>query len=287
MNERVAPKSPDEQGPGVLVIGGADPTGAAGVGADLKTLAALGIYGASVVTAVTVQNSRSVSDVVSMPASVVGAQIDAAFFDVDVQAVKTGALFSVDTVHVVADRAEASGAGVRWIVDPVIASSSGRDLLDEAGRRVLLERLIPRAALVTPNLAEASWLTGVSVDSPDAMSRAADHFLALGASAVLIKGGHLPDFDPELGEVTDLLRTVDGDEWRFSRTRLPGSYRGTGCCLASAIAARVAEGRTLRASVEQAGDYLAATMARSVPSRKNASAKLLVHGLTEAGDAAC
>lgn len=279
MNERLVPESPEVAA--VLVIGGTDPTGAAGVAADLKTLAALGVYGATAVTAVTVQTTAAVSDVVTMPASLVGAQIDAALVDVAVDAVKTGMLANVDIVHAVADRAERLGPGVRWIVDPVLASSSGRELLGTEGRQALVERLIPRAALVTPNLAEASILTGVRIESPKDASLAADHFLAMGASAVLIKGGHWPELDPELDEVTDLLRTADGDEWRFTRARLPGAYRGTGCTLAAAIAAHVAEGRTLRASVEQARDFLERAMGQGIPSRRNGLVRLPMHRIRE------
>lgn len=276
MNERLVPESPEVAA--VLAIGGTDPTGAAGVAADLKTLSALGVYGAAAVTAVTVQTTEAVSDVVAMPASLVGAQIDAALVDVAVDAVKTGMLANVDIVHAVADRVERQGPGVRWIIDPVLASSSGRELLGADGRKALVERLIPRAALVTPNLGEASILTGIRIESAEHASMAADHFLALGASAVLIKGGHWPDLDPELEEVTDLLRTADGDEWRFTRPRLPGAYRGTGCTLATAIAAHVAEGRTLRASVEQARDFLELAMRSGIPSKRNGVVRLPMQG---------
>ena len=198
------------------------------------------------------------------------AQIDAALEDAPFDAVKTGMLATADIVHGVADRAGHWGPRVRLVVDPVFVSSSGRSLLTEEGKSALLKRLIPSAALVTPNIPEATALTGVPISSVDDMSLAADHLLARGAAAVLIKGGHLLELFPELEELTDLLRTADGEEVRLVRSRRrldskAGEFRGTGCTLASAIAAGIAEGLTLKTAVERARDYLDATMASGAP----------------------
>ncbi len=243
--------------PRVLVVGGTDPTGGAGVTRDVATLSRLGVLSSVAVTAVTVQTSRGVSDVVVMPASVVGAQIDAAAIELGFDVVKTGMLCNVDIVHALADRLERLGSAARLVLDPVLSATSGRQLLGEEGRFALLERLVPRASLVTPNLPEAAVLSGRPVSSPEDMARAAEFFLARGASAVLIKGGHLVDAAPDRSTVVDLLRTLDGEELWLERTRRLGlPFRGTGCTLASAIAAGIAEGLTLRASVERARDVV-------------------------------
>lgn len=264
------PDPRSEPGPRVLAIGGSDPSGAAGIQADLKTFTGCGVFGAAVITSVTVQSQHGLYDATPLPASVVLAQIDAAFSDAPFDAVKTGMLASADIVHGVADRAKQWGSGSRLIVDPVLASSSGRSLLTDEGKRALLERLVPSAALVTPNIPEATALTGVPISSVEDMSLAADHLLARGAAAVLIKGGHLLDLDPDLEELTDLLRTADGDEVRLVRNRRKLGkngieFRGTGCTLASAIAAGIAEGLTLMTAVERARDYLDAAMAAGGP----------------------
>jgi len=236
----------------VLCIGGTDPTGAAGLLLDQRTLAALGVYGAGVVTAVTVQTSRGVSDVVAMPASVVGAQIDAALEEIGEPTIKVGMLHSIDIVLAVSGRLRRLGSRSRVVVDPVLASTSGRSLLAEDARRALLDELVPLCALITPNRLEAEALSGQSIRTIEDMGRAADVFLALGASAVLIKGGHL-----EGEQVTDLLRTADGDEQRSVRPRVPGSgFRGSGCFLSTAIAALLAEGMSLAAAVEGARTHL-------------------------------
>lgn len=267
---RPLPDPMSEPGPRVLAIGGSDPSGAAGIQADLKTFTGCGVFGAAAITSVTVQSQQGVSDSTPLPASVVLAQIDAAFSDAPFDAVKTGMLASADIVHGVADRAQKWGPGARLVVDPVLVSSSGRALLTEEGKRALLERLIPIAALVTPNIPEATALTGVPISSVQDMSLAADHLLARGAAAVLVKGGHLLDLDPELDELTDLLRTADGEEMHLVRNRRKigkqaAQFRGTGCTLASAIAAGIAEGLTLKTAVERARDYLDAAMASSGP----------------------
>lgn len=251
----------------VLLVGGTDPSGAAGLVRDIETLSAAGVIVSAAVTAVTVQTSRGVSDVVTLPASVVGAQLDAVWEEVGVDAVKTGMLASQDIVHALADRMNQWGSRVRLVIDPVAAASSGRSLLGREGLEVLRERLLPQCALVTPNLPEAELLTGLTVRSQSEMELAADYLLAQGAPAVLIKGGHLLEWEPEREEVPDLLRTVDGDGLWISRRRQPGpSFRGTGCTLASAIAAGIALGKTLRDAVQEA---------RAVLERAQESAPLL------------
>jgi hydroxymethylpyrimidine/phosphomethylpyrimidine kinase len=192
-----------------------------------------------------------------MAASVVGAQLDACWADAPVSVIKTGMLVGADIVRALITRLDSWGSRSSLVVDPVLRSTSGRNLLDEDGRRQLVTELLPRAALVTPNLPEAEELTGRKAHDEDQMSYLADHFLAMGARAVLIKGGHLLERDPEATSVVDILRTMDGEEFRLRRSRLtPAGSRGTGCTLAAAVAAGLAEGLTLRTAVENATSFV-------------------------------
>src|SRR5690606_35712020 len=154
-------------------------------------------------------NRFGVSDLSPMSGSLLGAQLDAAWADAPFDVVKSGMLVNVDLVQALAHRIRSWGTPTRLIVDPVLRSTTGRSLLDEDGRRALLRTLLPKAALITPNLLEAEELTGRPAMNVDDMSSLADHFLAMGANAVLIKGGHLVERDPSLTEVVDLLRTLD------------------------------------------------------------------------------
>lgn len=257
----LAAQSLAEPSPRVLFLGGFDPSGAAGVLADVKTAQELRVFAASAVTSVTVQNRFGVSETMAVPASVVGAQMDACFADAAVDVVKTGMLVSGDIVRALASRMDKWGSRTRLVVDPVLRSTSGRSFLDDDGRSSLVTELFPRAALVTPNLPEAEELTGRSANSEDEMSRLADLFLAMGAQAVLIKGGHLLERDPARTESVDILRTLDGEEHRIRHARLyPAGSRGTGCTLAAAIAAYLAEGLTLRTAVDRACDFVCAAL---------------------------
>lgn len=250
--------------PRVLAIGGSDPSGAAGIQADLRVLARMGVFGAAAITAVTAQNQHRVSDVMPLPASLVGAQIDAVLQDHPVDAIKVGMLGTVDIVGAVVDRVRALGAQSRLVLDPVLASSTGRSLLSDDGVTLLEKELLPLVAVLTPNIPEAERLTGRPIGSLADMSRAVDLLLARGVGAVLMKGGHLLEIEPELDEVTDILRTADGEELRLVRPRFRGPVlRGTGCTLASGLAAGIAEGLTLRAAVERARDHLERVMLAS------------------------
>jgi hydroxymethylpyrimidine/phosphomethylpyrimidine kinase len=248
--------------PRVLTVAGSDSSGGAGIQADLKVLTALGVYGASAITAITVQSTLGVTDVMPLPASVVGAQMDAVLDDIGADVIKTGMLVSIDIVRAVAQRARRVAPGVRLVIDPVILASDGRELLSADGVR---EELLPLAALITPNVPEAERLTGVRIGSLDDAGAAADRLLALGANAVLIKGGHMP-FESEDEDVVDLLRTADGEEYRFSESRVKTrATHGTGCTLASAIAAGIAEGLTLQGAVQRARTYLKEAMLTALP----------------------
>jgi hydroxymethylpyrimidine/phosphomethylpyrimidine kinase len=252
-----------EPPPRVLVLAGSDPSGGAGLQADLRVLHALGAYPTSVVTAITVQDTRRVHEVSPVDAFLVEQQMLAVLDDVGADCIKIGMLATRATVELVARTCESRARGIPVVLDPVLVSSSGAELLEVAGHATLIQRLLPQCALVTPNAPEAELLTGVSVTREADLHRAADAFLMMGQPAVLITGGHLPG-----DVVVDLLRTADGLERRFESPRRAGVFRGTGCTLASAIAAGLATGHTLESSVERAHDLVARALSTALPMGK-------------------
>jgi hydroxymethylpyrimidine/phosphomethylpyrimidine kinase len=241
-----------------LSIGGSDSGGGAGIQADLKTFAAFGCFGTSVVTAVTAQNTLGVRAVHLVPRSIIATQIDALAEDVPPDAFKIGMLGGEDAVTTVAERVSARG----WrnlVLDPVIAAGTGEPLLTEAGVSALRERLLQLAVCVTPNLDEAERLTGRTVRTPDAMVDAGFALLDRGARTVLVKGGHL---DSDI--LVDVLVTADGTE-RFTRTRLATtSTHGTGCTLSAAITAGLALRRPIDEAVRTAINYVQSAL-RAAP----------------------
>lgn len=231
----------------VLVIGGSDPSGGAGIQADLKTIHALGGYALTVVTSVTAQNSRGVVAARHLDPGDVDGQIRALTGDFEIAAVKTGMLATAGVAECVAQAcARGALAALPLVVDPVIAASDGTELLDAAGLAIMKRLLLPRATLCTPNRAEAERLAGMAIHDLDSTRRAAGRICALGARAVLIKGGHATG-----PEAVDLL-LHEGRERIFRAPRIEGpSPRGTGCTLASAIALALARGLTIDAAVAQ------------------------------------
>ncbi len=236
--------------PVVLVIAGSDSGGGAGLQADVRTCAAHGVFPTTAVTAVTAQNTQGVAAVHVVPLAMVGAQIDAVLADFAVQATKTGMLASAEIVALVAERA-ATGVLARLVVDPVMVSSSGDRLLEASAEQAYLDLLFPHATVVTPNLAEASVLLGATVDSVAAMGEAARELGRSGAGAVLIKGGHL-DADMAVDVVWDGTNLHELTEPRVAT----GNHHGTGCSLASAIAAGLALDLDLLAAIAAAKDYV-------------------------------
>lgn len=236
----------------VLVVAGSDSGGGAGIQADIKTITVLGGYAATAITAVTAQNTQGVFGVLPIDPDFVAEQMMVVLADIGADAVKTGMLFSEEIINAVASVLESRARHLPVIVDPVMVAKGGASLLQQQARVALVERLLPLAALITPNAPEAAALSGVKVETVDDMDRAADRLLAFGASAVLIKGGHLPG-----DMIVDLLRTADGEGARFEHPRIDTKHtHGTGCTLASAIACGVAHGFTLRDAVQRAEDYL-------------------------------
>ena len=231
-----------------LTIAGSDPSGGAGIQADLRTFAALGVVGVSVITALTVQNSLGVQSVYPIPADVLAAQLEAILSDTKVQAVKIGMLGGADQVHAVA-AALRKYAPPNIVLDPVLASTGGVPLLDEEGRAALLTELMPLCDLVTPNLDEVTLLTGIMADNIETMETAGKRLIELGAKAVLVKGGHLPEKPID----TLLVKGDKSSPYELSEERVETEHtHGTGCLLSSGIAAHLAMGRSLPSAVYEA-----------------------------------
>jgi hydroxymethylpyrimidine/phosphomethylpyrimidine kinase len=232
--------------PTILTIAGSDPTGGAGIQADLRTAAELGCRGASAVTAITVQDSRGVHGWEPVSADLVRQQVRTILRDFEPGAVKTGMLATAEIVEVVAEEIRREATRV-LVVDPVLVSSSGAPLLQEGGLEALRRELLPLATLVTPNVDEARRLSGLPVESADDAGRAAAAIRDLGAAAVVVTGGHLEE---EPG--TDVLVTGDGVT-RFAPERVEGrDAHGTGCVFSAAIACGLARGESLEEAVEGA-----------------------------------
>jgi hydroxymethylpyrimidine/phosphomethylpyrimidine kinase len=241
----------------VLIIAGSDSGGGAGVQADIKTVTALGGYAATAITAITVQNTLGVSAVFPLPPELVVAQARCVFDDIGADAIKLGMLGDAFVVNAVADWLDEIGE-VRLVVDPVMIAKGGQALLEPTAVEALSERLIPRATLLTPNAPEAAALTGRVVETTDDLRRAGEALLRRGASAVLMKGGHI-----EGPRVIDILMTPVG-ETRFESGRIETRHtHGTGCTLASACAFGLARGWSLDTAVTRARDYVRGAIAKA------------------------
>jgi hydroxymethylpyrimidine/phosphomethylpyrimidine kinase len=235
--------------PVALTIAGSDPSGGAGLEADLKTFHRFGVYGEAVVTLIAVQNTLSVTRVEMLAPDLVRDQIRAATSDIVPQAAKTGALGSAGVVEAVAD--SAAQFGFPLVVDPVHLASRGVPLLDRDGWNVFVECLLPRAFLLTPNLEEASALAGFAVDDPASMRRAAEQLAAMGAANVLVKGGHLAD------SALDILFSPAAGFQEFRAPRIATRHtHGTGCTYSAAITAALAKGASLSTAIERAKDFV-------------------------------
>ncbi len=239
--------------PSAMTIAGSDSGAGAGIQADLKTFAAMGVYGTSVLTAITAQNTVAVTAVHEVPVDIIAAQIDAVVTDIGVDAVKTGMLSSTAIIECVAaslaKHSEIPGLR-RLVVDPVMVAKSGDSLLREDAVGVLRDRLLPLAAVVTPNIPEAETLTGLKIVTEDDVRNAAKAIIAMGAASVVVKGGHRE------GPATDLY--YDGSSFReFTSPRIEtANTHGTGCTFASAVAAGLAKGLATEDAVGQAKEYV-------------------------------
>ena len=253
------PDTPPRRYPRVLSIAGSDSGGGAGIQADLKTFSALGCYGMTAITALTAQNTQGVRAIHGVPASFLKEQMAAVIEDIGVDAVKIGMLHAPEVVEAVAWAIDTYGL-TRVVLDPVMVATSGDTLIEQATVSVLVAELFPRATVVTPNLDEAALLLGRPVREPDELDGACTDLLALGAQAVLLKGGHLG------GEwLTDVLAVAGTPAayWqRLNGTRIVSrNVHGTGCTLSSAVAAHLAMGHALEEAVQAAHAYIRGAIA--------------------------
>ncbi|HWL83319.1 MAG TPA: bifunctional hydroxymethylpyrimidine kinase/phosphomethylpyrimidine kinase [Roseomonas sp.] len=243
----------------VLIIAGSDSGGGAGIQADIKACTALGAYAATAITALTAQDTLGVHGVHPVPPDFIRQQIRLSLEDIGADAIKTGMLGDTGTIAAVCDALEAHGTRLPVVVDPVMVAKGGHHLLAEAAVSTLKRRLLPFASIITPNLPEAEVLTGMPIGDVAAMREAAAKLLALGVPAVLLKGGHLSG-----ARLVDLLATAEGIE-AFESERIETRHtHGTGCTLASAVAAGLAQGLGLRGAVLRARAYVQAAL-RAAP----------------------
>jgi hydroxymethylpyrimidine/phosphomethylpyrimidine kinase len=233
-----------------LTIAGSDSGGGAGIQADLKTFAAHGVHGLSALTALTAQNTRAVTAVHVPPVSFLRAQIDACFADFRIEAVKLGMLANAEVIHAVAD-ALLHHRPAQVVLDPVMVATSGARLLAEDALEALRTRLFPLATVITPNIPEAELLLGRTLETDEAADAGLRALLGMGAPAVLLKGGHLPGSGDMVDRFSD-----GGEELAFTHPRLSRNGHGTGCTLASAIAAGLCLGEPLPEACRAATDYV-------------------------------
>ena len=241
----------------LLTIAGSDTCGGAGIQADLKTFSAFGTYGMSVITAVTAQNTQGVLDSQDISPEIIRKQIEAIFTDIPVAAVKIGMVSVAETINAIADQLEQYHPE-KIVVDPVMVSKSGFDLLKPEAKTALIQRLLPLAYVVTPNLPEAEVITGERIDTLTDMERAAKLIYELGAKNVLVKGRHLKD------DATDIL--YDGKNIiRLPMKRIDTkNTHGTGCTISSAIAACLGKGMDVEQAVRSAKEYVTIGIEHSI-----------------------
>ncbi len=242
----------------VLVIAGSDSGGGAGIQADIKTVTALGGYAATAITALTIQNTLGVSGVVATPPKAVRAQMEAVLKDIGADVLKTGMLGDKALVEMLAEAFADLAAGIPRVIDPVMVATSGDVLLPKDAVDAVRRLMIPGAAVVTPNAPEAEVLTGKAVDGLNGQRRAAEKLLEMGADAALVKGAHLPG-----DMIVDVLATQQGEHF-FDGPRIEtNATHGTGCTLASGVAAGIARGLILTDAVALSRAYLVEAIRRA------------------------
>ena len=235
----------------VLVIAGSDSSGGAGIQADIKTVTALGCFAATAITALTSQNTKGVFDVLDIPTSFLRQQMTVVLEDIGADVIKTGMLHNAEVIRTISNTLEDLGNSSSLVIDPVMVAKGGHSLLQTSAVDALKNELIHKADVLTPNIPEAEVLAGIEIKSVDDMRRAGDYLLKMGPKSVLIKGGHLTD-----DTLTDILLT-QSDEKLYSSPRLKTVHtHGTGCTLASAIAAGIAQGLNIQIAAERARKYV-------------------------------
>ena len=235
----------------VLICAGSDSGGGAGVQADIKTVTALGAFAATAITAVTAQNTKGVFGVFDIPIAFIRQQITVVLEDIGADVIKTGMLHKVEVITTIAEALEEQGNEISLVVDPVMVAKGGHSLLQTNAIDALKSELICKADVLTPNIPEAEVLTGTQITTVDDMRRAGEFLLNMGPKAVLIKGGHLSE-----DILTDILLPQSGEK-TYSSPRLETVHtHGTGCSLASAIAAGIAQGQKIDTATERARKYV-------------------------------
>ena len=261
----------------VLIIAGSDSSGGAGLQADIKTCAAFGAYSACAVTAVTVQDTKGVSQVEIMPAELVRGQIRAVLDDIGADVIKIGMLGNAEIITVVAE--ELAGSDAYIVLDPVMVATSGDRLLDENAVALMVQKLIPLCDVITPNAPEAALLTGLVVDDVEGMAAAGEALLKMGAYAALMKGGHL-----DTKSIVDILVSGQGQQIMSGPRLYTRHTHGTGCTLASAVAAAMALGEPLESAVEHAREYVFEAIRTAPKFGKGKGHGPLNHGLADLSD---
>ena len=242
----------------LLTIAGSDSSGGAGIQADLKTFAAHACFGMSVITAVTAQNTVGVTKIQNISPDIVAAQIDAVFSDIRVDAVKIGMVSQTPIIKVIAERLAHYKPSI-IVLDTVMVSKSGFDLLEPEACSTLINELMPLANLVTPNLPEAEKIVGYEVESKDMMEKAAAKIIAMGPKAVLVKGGHLTE------TADDYLYANGKGEWYPAERIATKNTHGTGCTLSSSLAADLANGLSLEEAVKASKAYVTLAIKHALP----------------------
>jgi len=236
--------------PCAMTIAGSDSGGGAGIEADLKTFSALGVFGTCVITAITAQNTRGVREIFPVPPEIVKAQIRMVLEDIPIRAAKTGMLYSRGIMEVVAEFVD--DYGTKLVVDPVFRAGTGGSLIIEGDKNFLVEYLLPRTVILTPNIFEAEAISGLKISSVEDMKRAARKIIELGAEAVIIKGGHLRAINRKVYDVF-----YDQESFRvFEKKRMEVKPHGGGCTFSAAIAAFLAKGENLKRAVEEAERFI-------------------------------
>jgi hydroxymethylpyrimidine/phosphomethylpyrimidine kinase len=257
----------------VLCIGGSDSSGGAGIQADLKAVHACGCYGLSVVTAITAQNSLGVQDVFTVPHNFVSLQIESILSDIGTDAAKTGMLWKEEIIRAVARKLKAYKIK-KLVIDPVMTAKGGKSLMDEKAKKSLKKTLLPMATVITPNIPEAQYLAKIKIKSVDDMKKAAEVIFNMGAKNVLIKGGHLPKCKTK-GSIDVLFDGCNFHEFYAAWIKTKNTH-GTGCTFASALAARLAQGKSIVNAADSAKKMVTKAIMNSISLGKG-------HGAVNAG----
>ncbi|PHR57668.1 MAG: bifunctional hydroxymethylpyrimidine kinase/phosphomethylpyrimidine kinase [Robiginitomaculum sp.] len=237
--------------PRILIVAGSDSSGGAGIQADIKTCAAFGVYSTTAITAITAQNTHGVQKIEAMSADMVAAQMRSVLSDIGADVIKIGMLANAEIIEAVASVILEQDEAITVVLDPVLASTSGDALLDASAIDVMKDKLLPLADLITPNSIEAEILTGIKVEDVDGMMKAGEALLEMGAYGALMKGGHVKG-----KSIIDVLVTPEGNQLMSAPRIYSRHTHGTGCTLASAVAAMLAQGAPIEQAVQEGREFV-------------------------------